>query len=398
MNIREEFPELNVKVHGKELVYLDNAATTLKPKVVIDAVNKYYTEYNANIHRGVHTLSQKATEAYENVRAKVKEFINAKAEKEIIFTKGTTESINLVANCFGLQKDDEVVISEMEHHSNIVPWQLVVEKVGIKLKVIPISDSGEINLDKFKELLNENTKLVSVVHISNSLGTINSIKDIVKLAHEAGAKVVVDGAQAVAHTKVDVKELDCDFYAFSAHKMFGPTGVGVLYGKQELLDKMSPYQGGGDMIKQVMFEKTTFADLPHKFEAGTPNIAGVIGLGKAIEFIENIGLENIESREKELCDYAVEQLSGIPSVKLIGTPARRAGIVSFIVKNIHPHDIGTFLDNEGIAVRTGHHCTQPVMDRYNVEATTRISLSIYNTKEEIDKTVEALKKCVEFFK
>lgn len=398
--IRSDFPILSRPIHNKPLVYLDNAATTHKPKCVIDKVSEYYSELNSNIHRGVHYLSQKATVEYENAREKVLRFINASKLSEIIFTKGTTDSINLVANSFGrkfISKDDEIIISHMEHHSNIVPWQMLCEEKGAKLKVIPIDDKGEIIYEEFEKLISTKTKLVSIVHISNSLGTINPVKEIIETAHSYGIPVLVDGAQGVQHLTVDVKELDCDFYVFSGHKLYGPTGIGILYGKQKILEQMPPYQGGGDMIASVTFEKTTYNSLPYKFEAGTPNIIGGIALGTAIDYMNSVGMEKISGYENSLTVYAANVFSNIEGLKIIGTSKNKAGIISFVLENIHPHDIGTILDFDGIAIRTGHHCTQPVMQRYGVPATARISLGMYNTKDEIDYTAAALKKVFEVF-
>lgn len=398
--IRKDFSILSTKVYGKPLVYLDNAATTQKPNPVLEIQNIYYREQNANIHRGVHHLSEVATFEYEKARGKIKNFINAADSKEIIFTSGTTGGINLVAESFGktfLHKDDEVIISAMEHHSNIVPWQLICEERGAKLRVIPMNDDGELILEEYEKLLSPKTKIVSVVYISNSLGTINPIKQIIDLAHHHGAKVLIDGAQAVAHTKIDVRELDCDFFAFSGHKIFGPTGIGVLYGKLSLLEQMKPYQGGGDMIRSVTFEKTTFNDLPYKFEAGTPNIVGGIGLGAAIDYVNSIGMDSINEYETELLLYGTDVLSAVKGLKVVGTAKEKAGVISFILENIHPHDIGTILDREGIAVRTGHHCTQPVMQRFGIPATARASISFYNIKEEFDALVRGLEKVKEIF-
>ena len=399
--IRGDFPILKTLVHDKPLVYFDNAATTHKPKVVIDKIAEFYSETNSNIHRGVHLLSQKATSEYEAAREKVLNFINAKKLSEIIFTKGTTDSINLVASSYGrafIKENDEILISHMEHHSNIVPWQILCETTGAKLKVIPINDDGELIFEEYEKLLSPRTKLVSIVHISNSLGTINPVKKIIEKAHEHNIPVLIDGAQGIQHSKVDVQDLDCDFYVFSGHKLYGPTGVGVLYGKQKLLEAMPPYQGGGDMISYVTFEKTRYNSLPYKFEAGTPNIEGVIGLGTAIDYIASLGLENIYEYENELSEYAHGKFrNSFPELTIIGNAKHKTGIISFILEGIHPHDIGTILDFEGIAIRTGHHCTQPVMDRFNVPATARLSLGIYNTKEEIDYTVRSIKKVFEVF-
>lgn len=399
--IRKDFPILSRKVNGKPLVYFDNGASSQKPQGVIDATNKYYSYENANIHRGVHTLSQEATSAYEIVREKVRAFINADKSHEIIFTKGTTDSINLVAFSFGrthIGEGDEVLISAMEHHSNIVPWQMICEEKKAKLKVIPINDNGELLMDEFRKLLSKKTKIVAVTHISNSLGTVNPVKEIIAAAHEKGIPVLIDGAQAIHHTVVDVKELDCDFYAFSAHKMYGPTGVGVLYGKEELLNSIPPYQGGGDMIKTVTFEKTTYNELPHKFEAGTPNIAGGIAFGAAIDYINSLGIETISAYEHELTEYALEQLNTVPGIKFIGKAKERASVISFLLDNIHPYDAGVILDKMGIAVRTGHHCTQPLMDRYRIPGTVRASFAFYNTKEEVNTLVKGLHKVIDMFK
>ena len=398
--IRRDFPILEQEVHGKKLVYLDNSATAQTPLLVSDTVNKFYQEDCSNIHRGVHLLSQRSTELYEQARKKVQAFLNAASPKEIILTRGTTESINLVANTLGRQivgAGDEVIISELEHHSNIVPWQMLCEQVGATLKVIPITDDGEFILEAYNEFLNEKTKLVAVNHVSNALGTINPVKEIIAGARRVGAKVLLDGAQAVPHMAVDVQELDCDFYAFSGHKLYGPTGVGVLYGKEELLNSMPPWQGGGDMILSVTFEKTTYAELPAKFEAGTPNIAGGIALGAAIDYVTDLGMDKIAAYEHELLMYATEALATVPGLRMIGTAKNKAAVCSFEVKDIHPHDIGTILDQEGVAIRTGHHCAQPVMKRFNVPATARASFAVYNTKEEIDLLVKALFKAREVF-
>ena len=392
--IRTQFPLLHQKVHGKDLVYFDNAASTQKPQVVIDALNHYYSNDNANIHRGVHYLSQEATDKFEDTRNTVKGFINAKNSCEIIFTKGTTDSINLVANGYRslLNKGDEIIISEMEHHSNIVPWQMCCEDSGATLKVIPILDDGDLDMEAFENLLSEKTELVAITHISNALGTINPIEEIITATHKVGAKILIDGAQATPHTSVNVQELDVDYYCFSAHKMYGPTGVGVLYGKEALLDELPPYQGGGEMIKEVSFEKTTYADLPHKFEAGTPNIAGVIAFKAAMDFITNLGIENIAKHEDQLVQYATEQLSTISGIQFIGEAKKRAALVSFNIEGLHPYDIGILLDKMGVAIRTGHHCAQPIMHRYNVPGTIRVSFGVYNTKEEIDICITAIKK------
>ncbi|WP_159801492.1 aminotransferase class V-fold PLP-dependent enzyme [Flavobacterium sp. MK4S-17] len=392
--IRADFPILNQAVNGKPLVYFDNAATSQKPQVVIDAIAEYYKQINSNIHRGVHALSQMATDAYETSRQKIQQHINAKHSHEVLFTTGTTHGINLVANGFSafIKQGDEVMVSAMEHHSNIVPWQMLCERVGAKLVVIPMDDKGELILEEYERLLSGKTRIVAVNHISNSLGTINPIKYIITKAHEHGAAVFIDGAQAAPHLKPDVQALDCDFYAFSGHKACGPTGSGVLYGKEEWLNKLPPYQGGGEMIKEVRFEKSTYADLPHKFEAGTPNIEGGIVLGTAIDYLNAAGLNHIMAYEQELLQYGTQKLLEIEGLKIIGTAARKAPVISFNVGDIHPYDIGAIVDKMGIAVRTGHHCTQPVMDFFNVPGTVRASFSFYNTKEEIDALAEAVKK------
>jgi cysteine desulfurase/selenocysteine lyase len=398
--IRSDFPILQQKVHGKPLVYLDNAATSQKPQSVIDAVLHFYTSDCSNIHRGVHVLSERATKAYEEARAKARRFINAAEEREIIFVRGTTEGINLVAQSYGathIQAGDEIIISAMEHHSNIVPWQILAEQKGAALRVVPINDNGEFLMDEYRKLLGPRTRLVSVAHVSNALGTINPVREIIQLAHRWNAPVVIDGAQAVPHMRVDVQQLDCDFYAFSSHKMYGPTGTGVLYGKARLLEEMPPYQGGGDMISSVTFEKTIYNKLPHKFEAGTPNIADGIAFGAAIDYLERIGLENIAAYEHELLEYATQALTSVPGVRLIGTAREKASVVSFVLEGVHPHDMGTILDQAGIAIRTGHHCAQPVMDRFGVPATARASLSFYNTREEIDALAEGVRKVSEVF-
>lgn len=398
--IREDFPILSKKVHGKNLVYLDNAATTQKPNYVIEKVNKYYTTMNANIHRGVHALSQEATEAFEGARIQIKQFINALGKNQIIFTRGTTEAINLVASSYGranIKEGDEIIISHMEHHSNIVPWQLLCKEKNAKLRVIPVNDNGELILEEFEKLVNEKTKFISVVYVSNSLGTINPLKKIIEYAHQFNIPVLVDAAQAVNHLKVDVQELDCDFLAFSGHKIYGPTGIGALYGKVELLESMPPYMGGGDMISKVTFEETTYNELPHKFEAGTPDIAGAIGLGAAIEYVSKVGIENIKDHEQSLLEYATKQIAEVPGLKIIGTAKEKTSVLSFVLENIHPHDIGTFLDFEGVAIRTGHHCTQPLMKRFNIPATSRASFAMYNTNEEVDVLVSGLKKIIEVF-
>lgn len=392
--IRANFPILQQQVNGKPLIYFDNAATSQKPQIVIDSISNYYKTINANIHRGVHTLSQLATNAYEESRQKIKDHFNAKYAHEIIFTRGTTESINLVASGFSqfLKKGDEVIISYLEHHSNIVPWQLACQKSGATLKVIPINDKGELMLEVFNALLSDKTKVVAVNHISNTLGTINPVKEIIFKSHQVGAAVLIDGAQAAPHLKVDVQDLDCDFYCVSAHKMYGPTGVGFLYGKETWLNKLPPYHGGGEMIKTVTFEKTTYADLPHKFEAGTPNIADGIAFGTAIDYINDIGIENIAQQENDLLVYGTEKLLEIEGLRIFGTSAKKASVISFNIDGIHPYDIGSIIDKLGIAVRTGHHCTQPIMDFYKIPGTVRASFSFYNTKAEIDTMVMAVKK------
>ncbi len=392
--IRADFPILKRKVNGKPLVYFDNAATSQTPKIVIDAIVDYYSNYNANIHRGVHTLSQEATVAYEQARQKIQTHFNAKYSHEIIFTSGTTHSINLVATGFSsfLKKGDEVIVSTLEHHSNIVPWQMLCERTGAILKVIPMNEEGELLLDIYEELLSNKTKLVFVNHISNALGTINPIEKIIKKAHDVGAAVLIDGAQACPHIKPDVQELDVEFYVTSAHKMCGPTGIGMLYGKEEWLNKLPPYQGGGEMIKEVTFEKTTYADLPHKFEAGTPNISGGIAFGVAIDYLNTIGFDNIARYERELLDYGTKKLLEIEGLRIYGTSPYKTSVISFNIEGIHPYDIGSIIDKLGIAVRTGHHCAQPIMDFYKIPGTVRASFSFYNTKKEIDKLAEALLK------
>lgn len=399
--IRSQFPILKTLVRGKPLVYLDNAATTQKPQSVIDSLVRYYTSLNSNVHRGVHYLSNLASEEFENSRKTIQRFINAEKESEIIFTRGATESINLVASSYGrafFKKGDEVIISTMEHHSNIVPWQMLESELGIKLKVIPINDEGELIMEEFEKLLSEKTKFLSIVYISNSLGTINPIKKIIEKAHSFAVPVLIDAAQAIHHKKIDVKELDCDFLAFSGHKMYGPTGIGVLYGKKKFLEQMPPYQAGGDMIKSVRFERTIFNDIPFKFEAGTPDISGGIALAEAIRFIESIGYDEIESYETELLDYATEKVSEIPELQIIGRAKEKSAVLSFVIEGIHPHDIGTFLDVDGIAIRTGHHCTEPIMQRFAIPATSRASFAIYNKKEEIDLLTQSIKKVIQLFK
>ncbi|WP_264531888.1 aminotransferase class V-fold PLP-dependent enzyme [Flavobacterium sp. N502540] len=392
--IRADFPILSEKVNGKPLVYFDNGATSQKPQIVIDAIAKYYQEINANIHRGVHTLSQLATDAYEISRVKIQHHINAKFSHEVLFTSGTTHGINLVTNGFAsiLKPGDEVIVSSLEHHSNIVPWQMLCEKTGATLKVIPMNEEGELIIEAYDALLSEKTKVVTVNHISNALGIINPIKYMIEKAHAVGAAVLIDGAQAVPHLKPDVQDLDCDFYAFSGHKMCGPTGTGILYGKEEWLNKLPPYQGGGEMIKEVTFEKTTYADLPHKFEAGTPNIAGGIVLGTAVDYLNHIGFHNIHQHETHLLQHATKRLLEIEGLKIYGTGKNKASVISFNIDGIHPYDIGSIIDKLGIAVRTGHHCAQPIMNFFCIPGTIRASFSFYNTKEEIDIMVEAIKK------
>ncbi|HXW13273.1 MAG TPA: cysteine desulfurase [Terriglobia bacterium] len=391
--IREDFPILKQKMHGKPLVYLDNAATSQKPQAVIDALVHYYTQYNANIHRGVYLLSERSTQAYEDARVKLQRFMNAAESREIVYVRGSTEGINLVAQTWGRQHigaGDEILITAMEHHSNIVPWQMLCEEKGARLRVGPINDRGELIMDEFEKLINDRTRLVGLAHVSNALGTINPVKQIVKMAHAKNIPVIVDGAQATPHMKIDVQALDCDFYTISGHKLFGPTGIGALYGKAKLLESMPPYQGGGDMILSVTFEKTIYNHIPNKFEAGTPNIAGAIGWGAAIDYLTRIGMENISSYEHALLTYANEAIGQIPGVRLIGTAREKTGVLSFLLEGIHPHDVGTVLDQEGIAVRTGHHCAQPVMERFGVPATVRASLAFYNTKQEVNALAAGL--------
>lgn len=394
--IRNDFPILKRMVNGKPLVYLDNAATTQKPQQVIDALTHYYTYENANIHRGLHFLSELATDSYERARLKIKEYLNVMSASEIIFVKGATEAINLVATSMcragWLQENDEIIITNMEHHANIVPWQLINERKKVKLKVIPITDEGELMIDEFEKMISEKTKLVSVVHTSNALGTINPVKQIVETAHKFNIPVLIDGSQAIPHQKVDVQELDCDFYVFSGHKIFGPTGIGILYGKTKYLDTLPPYQGGGDMIRTVTFEGSTFDGLPHKFEAGTPNIAGGIGLGAAIDYLEQFNILDLMEYEKKLLEYATKQILEIDGLRIIGTAKNKSSVISFVIEGIHPYDIGTLIDGDGIAIRTGHHCTQPLMRRFNVPATARASFAFYNTFEEIDIFIKSLKK------
>ena len=399
--LRKQFPVLHQQVNGRDLVYFDNAATSQKPLSVINALMDYYQGYNANIHRGIHTLAEKATRAYENTREVAKNFINANSVQEIVFTRGVTEGINLVASSYGrtfINEGDEIVISGLEHHSNIVPWQFVRDERKAKLKVIPVTDDGQIDLDAYKKLLSKKTKIVSVNHASNSMGTINPIKEIIQLAHEVGAVVLIDGAQAGAHLAIDVQELDCDFYTVSSHKMYGPTGTGFLYGKKEILEKMPPYHGGGEMIKEVTFEKTTYNDLPYKFEAGTPNIGDVVAFKSAMEFILSLGRDAIGAHEHELLAYATSRIASLKGIKLVGTAPEKVSVLSFTVDGIHPFDIGQMLDARGIAVRTGHHCTQPLMDHFGIEGTVRASFAVYNTKKEIDQLVEGLERIINFLK
>ncbi|MEE9229846.1 MAG: cysteine desulfurase [Acidobacteriota bacterium] len=398
--IRADFPILHQTVRGKPLIYLDNAATSQKPKAVLEAVNHFYTHDNSNVHRGVHVLSERATRAFEQARLRARQFINAPEAREIIFVRGSTEGVNLVAQTYGRQNvgpGDEILISTLEHHSNIVPWQMLCEEKQARLRVIPINDEGEILLDEYEKLLSEKTKLVAMIHVSNSLGTINPVRRVVELAHLRGVPVLLDGAQAAPHLKIDVQELGCDFYTISGHKMFGPTGIGVLYGRTELLDAMPPYQGGGEMIRSVSFEKTTYNKLPHKFEAGTPNISGAVGLGAAMNYISSIGYEAIAAHEHDLLEYATAQLTSIPKVRLVGTARQKASVISFTIEGVHAHDVGTILDQDGIAVRAGHHCTQPLMERLGLDATARASFAFYNTREEVDALVEGVHRVIEVF-
>ena len=399
-SIRKDFPILGREVYGKPLVYLDNAATTQKPQCVIDSISDAYRNVNANVHRGIHFLSQEATDMLEAARDNVRRFIGAGSTEEIIFTRGTTESINLLASSFAwafLKEDDEVLISGMEHHSNIVPWQIQAQRYGFKLKVIPVTDLGELDMDAFDKLLGPKTKLVSITHVSNVLGTVNPVREIVAKAHKLGIPVAVDGAQSVPHISVNVKELGADFYAFSGHKIYGPTGIGVLYGRRELLEKMPPYQGGGEMIKRVTFQGTTYNDLPYKFEAGTPDYVGSIALGVALDYVQNIGMEQIAGYESELCSYAMQRLGEIPGMRFIGNAPKRSGVISFLVGTIHPSDMGTLLDRLGIAVRTGHHCAEPLMDRFGIPGTVRASFAFYNTKAEIDTLVAGIERVRQMF-
>ena len=399
-SIKSDFPTLNQKISGNDLIYLDNAATTQKPVSVIEAVESYYKVMNSNIHRGVHTLSAKATEAYENARSRVAEFINSQDRKEIIFVRGATEAINLVAHSYVkpiLNEGDQIVISQMEHHANIVPWQIICEEKKAELRIIPINDKGELILSEFEKLINEKTRFVSINHVSNTLGTVNPVEEIVKITHSKNIKIMIDGAQAVQHMPLDVTKIDADFYCFSGHKMYAPTGIGVLHGRMVLLEGMPPYQGGGDMIKSVTFEKTIYNDIPNRFEAGTPNISGVIGLASAIEYLTKIGMENIYKHEKDLLNYATQEIKKIENVKVIGKASDKTSVLSFVVDNIHPHDIGTIMDKHGVAIRTGHHCTQPIMDFYEIPATARASFGIYNSKQDIDEMINAIEKTIEVF-
>lgn len=396
--IRQDFPILSHRVHGKPLVYLDNAATSQKPRAVIDAITRYYETGNANIHRGVHQLSEQATQAYEEARERVRRFVNAETTRSVIFVRGTTEGINLVAQSFvrpRLRPGDEILLSAMEHHSNIVPWQLLCDDTGARIRVIPMNDAGELLAGDYERLLSEKVRIVGLAHVSNALGTVNPIRHMIRSAHARGIPVLIDGAQAVPHMAVDVRDLDCDFYAFSAHKMYGPTGTGVLYGREELLNHMKPYQGGGDMIRSVTFEKTLYNDLPYRFEAGTPHIAGGIALGAAIDYLADLGLPAIAAHEHDLLQYATGALSEIPGVRVIGTARDKASVLSFILEDIHPHDIGTIIDREGIAIRTGHHCAQPVMARFGIPATARASFGLYNTRDEVDVLVRGVRRVIE---
>ncbi|HEU5398675.1 MAG TPA: cysteine desulfurase [Gammaproteobacteria bacterium] len=398
---RQDFPILRIQVHGKPLVYLDNAATSQKPQIVIDAVSRYYETSNANVHRGVHHLSEVATAAYEGAREKVRSYINATSVKEVIYTRGTTESINLVAQSYArprLKAGDEIILSEMEHHSNIVPWQLVARETGAVLKVIPITDAGELAPGAYAGLFSSRTRFVALGHVSNALGTVNPVKEMVAFAHSKGVPVLLDGAQAMPHMRVDVRDLDCDFYAFSGHKMFAPTGIGILYGREALLDAMPPWQGGGEMIRIVRFGETTYNDLPHKFEAGTPDIAGAVGLGAAVDYLHAVDLDAAQPYEQELLAYGAAQLEKVPGVKLVGTAKHKAGVLSFVMDGVHPHDLGTIVDQEGVAIRTGHHCAMPVMERYGLPATARASLAFYNTRADLDALVAALHKAREMFR
>ena len=398
--VKDEFPILSQSVNEKPLIYLDNASTTQKPSSVINEIQNYYESTNSNIHRGVHHLSQKATEKYEDSRKIVQNFIGAKSSKEIIFVRGATEAVNLVANSYVkplLSEGDNIIISQMEHHANIVPWQLITKEKKAEIRVVPINEAGELLVEEMDDLIDENTRFISLNHVSNSLGTVNPVNKLIQKAHQNDIRIMIDGAQAVQHMKVNVSDLDVDFYCFSGHKMYGPTGIGILYGKKEILEKMEPYQGGGDMIKSVTFEKTIYNDIPHIFEAGTPNIVGAIGLAKAIEFIENITIEEIEKHEMDLLNYATEKINSIEGVEIVGNAENKASVISFVMGDIHPHDIGTIMDNLGIAIRAGHHCTQPIMDFYDIPATARASFAIYNTEEDVDKLVEGIQKVKEVF-
>jgi len=399
-SLKSDFPTLKQKINGNELVYLDNAATTQKPEKVIKALESYYRSINSNIHRGVHTLSIRATDAYEEARSKVAAFINAEHREEIIFVRGATEAINLVANSYVrpiLKEDDQIIISQMEHHANIVPWQIICEQKKAELKIIPMNEKGELLIEEIEGMISEKTKFISINHVSNSLGTVNRIEDVIKIAHTNNIRIMIDGAQAVQHLSVDLIKLNPDFYCFSGHKVYAPTGIGVLYGKKELLEKMPPYQGGGDMIKSVTFEKTIYNDIPNRFEAGTPNIAGTIGLGVSIDYLVSIGIENIAKHEKELLDYATQEIRKIEGVQIIGNAIEKASVLSFVIEGIHPHDIGTILDKQGVAIRTGHHCTQPTMDFYGIPATARASFAIYNSRKDVDALINAVKKTIEVF-
>ena len=399
-SLKSDFPTLKQKINGNELVYLDNAATTQKPEKVIKALESYYRSINSNIHRGVHTLSIRATDAYEEARSKVAAFINAEHREEIIFVRGATEAINLVANSYVrpiLKEGDQIIISQMEHHANIVPWQIICEQKKAELKIIPMNVKGELLIEEIEGIISEKTKFISINHVSNSLGTINRIEDVIKIAHSNNIRIMIDGAQAVQHLSVDLIKLNPDFYCFSGHKVYAPTGIGVLYGKKELLEKMPPYQGGGDMIKSVTFEKTIYNDIPNRFEAGTPNIAGTIGLGVSIDYLVSIGIENIAKHEKELLDYATQEIRKIEGVQIIGNAIEKASVLSFVIEGIHPHDIGTILDKQGVAIRTGHHCTQPTMDFYGIPATARASFAIYNSRKDVDALINAVKKTIEVF-
>ncbi len=399
-SLKSDFPTLKQKINGNELVYLDNAATTQKPEKVIKALESYYRSINSNIHRGVHTLSIRATKAYEDARSKVAAFINAEHREEIIFVRGATEAINLVASSYVrpiLKEDDQIIISQMEHHANIVPWQIICEEKKAELKIIPMNVKGELLIEEIEGMISEKTKFISINHVSNSLGTVNRIEDVIKIAHGNNIRIMIDGAQAVQHLSVDLMKLNADFYCFSGHKVYAPTGIGVLYGKKELLEKMPPYQGGGDMIKSVTFEKTIYNDIPNRFEAGTPNIAGAIGLGVAIDYLVSIGIENIAKHEKELLDYATQEIRKIEGVRIIGNAVEKASVLSFVIEEIHPHDIGTILDKQGVAIRTGHHCTQPTMDFYGIPATARASFAIYNSRKDVDTLIKSVKKTIEVF-